>query len=65
MKGNFGAGNHTVTVNFLNDAYGGTASADRNLYVDRATINGKAIAGASLAEYSTGAQSFTFVGTTS
>ena len=29
----FGPGSHDVGVTFLNDAYGGTASTDRNLYV--------------------------------
>jgi hypothetical protein len=34
VQGNFGAGPHDVSINFLNDAYGGTSSMDRNLYVD-------------------------------
>ena len=33
-------GIHTVTVNFLNDAYGGTIDTDRNLYIDGATYDG-------------------------
>ena len=33
-------GTPTVTVNFLNDAYAGTAATDRNLYVDGITYNG-------------------------
>jgi hypothetical protein len=36
-------GAHTVVVNFLNDAYGGTPSTDRNLYVDGMTLNGQAV----------------------
>ena len=34
LAGNWGAGSHTVSVNFVNDLYGGSPSADRNLYVD-------------------------------
>ncbi len=60
VLGSFGAGSHTVSVNFLNDAYGGAASTDRNLYVTSATINGNAISGASLTELAGGAQSFGF-----
>ncbi len=62
VNGTFGSGTHTVSVNFLNDAYGGSASTDRNLYVDSATINGTAISGGHLTELSGGAQSFTFPG---
>lgn len=34
FKGDFGSGNHTVAVKFLNDLYGGAAGLDRNLYID-------------------------------
>ena len=61
VRGSFAAGSHTVTVNFLNDAYGGIAQTDRNLYVTGATIDGTAVGGATLNEYSGGPQSFTFV----
>jgi hypothetical protein len=43
--GDFGAGPHTVAVNFLNDAYGGTADTDRNLYVGGITFDGANYAG--------------------
>ncbi|SDB73107.1 Ca-dependent carbohydrate-binding module xylan-binding [Belnapia rosea] len=43
VKGDWGAGSHKVTVNFLNDAYGGSAALDRNLHVDGITFNGKAL----------------------
>ena len=43
--GDFSGGNHTVSVNFINDAYGGSCSTDRNLYVDGITDGGNAIAG--------------------
>lgn len=59
LLGNFGAGQHKVSVNFLNDAYGGTTATDRNLYVDGASYDGKATAGASLSLYGSGAQFLT------
>ena len=46
LKGDWAAGAHKVSVKFLNDAWGGTAATDRNLHVDSATYNGKAVAGA-------------------
>jgi len=61
LAGTFGAGPHSVSVNFLNDAYGG-AGADCNLFVIPATLNGAAIGGASLTLFSAGAQSFSFTG---
>ena len=44
LVGSWGAGPHTVGVQFINDAYGGSASADRNLYVDGVTFDGEASA---------------------
>jgi hypothetical protein len=44
VKGDWGTGTHKVTVTFLNDAYGGSASLDRNLHVDGITYNGTALA---------------------
>jgi hypothetical protein len=40
FTGSFGAGAHTVGVNFLNDAYGGTPDTDRNLFVKGVTLDG-------------------------
>ncbi|MBV9653814.1 MAG: hypothetical protein JOZ42_04535 [Acetobacteraceae bacterium] len=60
VLGSFGAGHHTVSVDFLNDAWGGTAQTDRNLYVTSASIDGQSIPGASLTEYAGGPQSFAF-----
>jgi beta-glucanase (GH16 family) len=45
LAGDFGAGAHKVAVNFINDAWGGTATTDRNLYVQSVTLNGEMIAG--------------------
>jgi beta-glucanase (GH16 family) len=60
IDGTFAAGANTVTVDYLNDLYGGTLLADRNLYLDGALINGAPVPGASLTEYNAGAQSLTF-----
>ena len=46
--GNFGPGQHDVGVTFLNDAYGGTASTDRNLYVNSVAYDSHTYAGATL-----------------
>nr|WP_321983147.1 carbohydrate-binding domain-containing protein [uncultured Lichenicoccus sp.] len=54
------AGQNSATVTFLNDAYGGTATTDRNLYVDNATYGGSAVPGSTLTELSGGPMSFLF-----
>ena len=40
LNGSWGIGAHTVSVTFLNDAYGGNSTLDRNLYVDAITYDG-------------------------
>jgi len=55
---NLAAGQHMVSVNFLNDAYGGTPDTDRNLYVDSATYDGTAVSGVAQTLYSSGPASF-------
>ncbi|WP_428492531.1 carbohydrate-binding domain-containing protein [Rhodopila sp.] len=40
FTGSFGAGPHTVALDFLNDAYAGTPQTDRNLYVNSITLDG-------------------------
>jgi len=42
IAGDWGRGAHTVTVVFLNDDWGGSDDADRNLYVESIAYNGKA-----------------------
>ncbi len=42
FNGDWGVGAHTVTVNFLNDAYAGTPATDRNLYVNGVSYDGTA-----------------------
>ena len=45
VNGSFDSGPHTVSVQFINDAWGGSSGADRNLYVQSVDINGQHIAG--------------------
>jgi hypothetical protein len=61
VQGTFAAGSHTATVDFLNDAYGGTPVTDRNLYVVGASIDGTTVPAAMLSEYSQGPRSFSFL----
>lgn len=56
--GTLSAGTHAVSVSFINDAYGGSAATDRNLYLDGATINGTTIAGSTTTFLSNGTASF-------
>ncbi|MGI4939448.1 MAG: carbohydrate-binding domain-containing protein, partial [Janthinobacterium lividum] len=63
VLGTFGAGLHTATVTFLNDAYGGTPATDRNLYISGATIDGTTVASSNLALLDAGPQSFSFTKT--
>ena len=39
VLGNWAEGPHTVTVNFLNDAWGGTPDTDRNLFLGGAVYD--------------------------
>ena len=59
--GSYPAGQHSVGVAFTNDAYGGTAATDRNLYVDTATF-GTAVETIEAAQDSGGVYSFTIGG---
>ncbi|HTI86861.1 MAG TPA: carbohydrate-binding domain-containing protein, partial [Alphaproteobacteria bacterium] len=43
IDGTFAAGPHNVTVNFVNDAWGGSAATDRNLYVQSISLNGETV----------------------
>ncbi len=63
FKGDFGPGAHAVAVNFLNDAWGGTAATDRNLYVNAITYNGAATAQSATLGV-TGPQAFSVTGGT-
>jgi hypothetical protein len=61
--GDFGSGQHTVSVNFLNDAYAGTPATDRNLYVNDIVYNGTDT-GQSAALMGQGAKTFPISGGT-
>jgi hypothetical protein len=60
VKGDWSTGNHKVTVTFLNDAWGGSAGADRNLHVDGITYNGKALAQGTASLNKNGTADFAF-----
>jgi beta-glucanase (GH16 family) len=47
IAGTLAAGPHTIGVNFVNDAWGGTAATDRNMYVQSITVNGETLQGPS------------------
>ena len=59
ISGSLGAGPHAVSVAFLNDAYGGSASTDRNLHVDGIDLNGAAVAGSAQHLFREGASTIT------
>ena len=61
VNGDFARGSHNLTVDFLNDGYGGSSDTDRNLFVTGATINGVAVEGARLDMLGQGPASFSFV----
>ena len=58
FRGDFAAGEGKVAVAFVNDAWGGTASTDRNLYVEGVTLNGIGLPNAGNSLYSTGTAEF-------
>ena len=60
MSVNLAPGEHQISVSFINDAYGGTPSNDRNLYVDSASYNGQDLPGAATPLYSNGTDTFSF-----
>ena len=59
FAGSFGAGSHTIGVNFTNDLYGGTASTDRNMYVNGIDVNGTHYGSGITSLLSNGTASFT------
>jgi len=60
VEGNFSAGSHVVTIDFLNAGSDGDSGSDPVLYLTGATTGGSAISGATLTETTDGQQSFTF-----
>ncbi len=59
ITGDWANGQHTASVDFLNDAWGTTRSEDRNLYVESITYDGARVGGDAVL-YTQGAQSFGF-----
>jgi len=55
------AGTHDVAVSFLNDAWGGTAATDRNLWVNAIDANGKAVSTPAAMIGTTSTQHFSIV----
>ena len=62
LGGAFGNGPHAVAISFINDIYGGTASTDRNLFVDGIDVNGTHAAGTGAMLASNGTASFNVLG---
>lgn len=58
VSGDWATGAHKVSIAFLNDAYDGTASTDRNLYIDSVTYNSTAVFSSQISLMSTGAHAF-------
>ncbi len=58
LTGQWGPGAHDVGVQFINDAYGGTAATDRNLYVTGVSLDGQASASAAVGLFSNGTAHF-------
>ncbi len=55
------AGTHDLGVSFLNDAWGGTPSSDRNLYVKGFDVNGTPATNATAALYNESTVHFSFL----
>ncbi|WP_149535797.1 carbohydrate-binding domain-containing protein [Siccirubricoccus phaeus] len=58
IKGDWSEGRHTVTVDFLNDAYAGTPETDRNLHVEGISYDGVDLADGSATLLSAGHKHF-------
>ena len=64
LTGEWNSGVNDVTVNFINDAYGGSASEDRNLYVNSVAFNGVTYAGTQASIFSDSSHTFAVGGAT-
>jgi hypothetical protein len=58
LDGALANGTHHVGITFINDAWGGSSSTDRNLYITGATLNGQTVAGSAADLYSNGTAGF-------
>ena len=63
VLGTFQGGTHTLSVDFLNDAYS-PGVGDRNLYLDSASLDGATVPQSALALTHGGSQSMSFIGAT-
>ncbi|HEY0202921.1 MAG TPA: carbohydrate-binding domain-containing protein, partial [Acetobacteraceae bacterium] len=54
FSGNFTAGVHDLAVSFINDAWGGTAATDRNLYINSVGADGTQLGGSTGILFSNG-----------
>ncbi len=54
LSGQWGPGAHDVGIQFINDAWGGTAATDRNLYVGGVKLDGQASTAAPVAQMANG-----------
>jgi hypothetical protein len=59
FTGNWGAGTHKIGIAFVNDAYGGSASEDRNLYVDGVAVNNTTVFSGTNELHTNGTDTFT------
>lgn len=59
LRGNWGAGNHSVSITFLNDAFNPLTLEDRNLGVEGVKLNGVDVSGASKLIMGKGVYTFT------
>ena len=61
LNGDFTAGStYEISIDFINDLYGGASTADRNLFLKSAQFGGATISGSNFGLYSSGTQSFSF-----
>jgi hypothetical protein len=61
ISGDFKDITHAVSVDFINDAYGGTPQTDRNLYIDQTLVNGINVPEGVISQYAQGAHTFSFL----
>ena len=54
INGSWGKGAHTVGISFINDAYGGSSTTDRNLYTNSVNFDGTQVAMSPVQQLSNG-----------
>ena len=59
INGSWGKGAHTVGISFINDAYGGSSTTDRNLYINSVNSDGKQVSMNTIAQLSNGTATVT------